>query len=441
MNKHLSVTLCLLLLVSIGRAQILTLDSCRRLAVSNSKTIKMAQEKINVARYDRKAARSLYFPALDFNATYFHNQHNVSLFGHSDLLPAISSLLSFDVRNVYAGALTLTQPVFMGGKIMTLNRMADKAGEIATYEYENTVQNIEYKVDEAYWAVVSLQSKCSLADSFVALLDTLLFNVNEMYLQGVATKSDCLTVEVKSSEARLAQLKANNGLSLAKMALAQLCGLDITDDFEIADDLSVDEELTFNANSVDIEDVYDRRRDIRILNMAVDLSRQNERLALSDMLPKLVVVGAYTFTNPNLIDGFENRFGGGFSIGATLSVPLWHWGGNYNKLRSAKVQTSVSQLVLEDAEEMVELQVRQAKQQLKEAESAVKIADKNLSLAEDNMRNANIGFEEGVIAVDVVLAAHTAWQQANAEAIDSHIALKLGALYLQKVMGEMFDYK
>ena len=57
------------------------------------------------------------------------------------------------------------------------------------------------------------------------------------------------------------------------------------------------------------------------------------------------------------------------------------------------------------------------------------------------MRNANIGFEEGVVAVDVVLAAHTAWQQANAEAIDSRIALKLGALHLQKVMGEMLDYR
>ncbi|MBQ1268282.1 MAG: TolC family protein, partial [Muribaculaceae bacterium] len=90
MNKHLSVTLCLLLFVSVGRAQTLTLDSCRRLAVNNSKTIKVAQEKINAARYERKAARSLYFPALDFNAMYFHNQHNVSLFGHSDLLPAIS---------------------------------------------------------------------------------------------------------------------------------------------------------------------------------------------------------------------------------------------------------------------------------------------------------------------------------------------------------------
>lgn len=439
MNKHLSVTLCLLLFVSVGRAQTLTLDSCRRLAVNNSKTIKVTQEKINAARYERKAARSLYFPALDFNAMYFHNQHNVSLFGHSDLLPAISSLLTFDVRNVYAGALTLTQPVFTGGKIMTLNRMADRAGKIAGYEYENAVQNIVFQVDEAYWTVVSLQSKCALADSYVSLLDTLSFNVNEMYLQGVATKSDCLSVEVKSSEARLAQLKANNGLSLAKMALAQLCGLEITDDFEIADNLSLEDESNVMPNSVDILHVYDKRRDIRMLVEAVDLSRQNERLALSEMLPKLVVVGAYTFTNPNLIDGFENRFGGGFSVGATLSIPLWHWGGNYNKLRSAKAQTAVSRLVLEDAEEMVELQVRQAEQRLKEAESAVMIADKNLSLAEENMRNANLGFEEGVVAVDVVLAAHAAWRQAKAEALDAHIALRLGSLHLQKVMGEELD--
>lgn len=440
MNKHLSVTLCLLLFVLVGRAQILTLDSCRRLAVSNSKTIKMAQEKINVAGYDRKAAQSLYFPALDFNAMYLHNQHNISLFGSSNLLPAaISSLLTFDVRNVYAGALTLTQPIFMGGKIMTLNRIADRAGKIATYEYEKTLQNIVYKVDEAYWTVVSLQSKCALADSYVSLLDTLSFNVNEMYLQGVATRSDCLSVEVKSSEARLAQLKANNGLSLAKMALAQLCGFEITDNFEIADNLSQEDELSIMANSVDMESIYDKRPDIRALSEVVDLSRQNERLALSDMLPKLVVVGAYAFTNPNLINGFENRFGGGFSVGATLSIPLWHWGGNYNKLRSAKAQTAVSRLVLEDAEEMVELQVRQAELRFKEAESAVMIANKNLSLAEENMRNANIGFEEGVIAVDIVLAAHAAWRQAKAEALDSHIALRLGALYLQKVMGEVLD--
>ena len=41
--------------------------------------------------------------------------------------------------------------------------------------------------------------------------------------------------------------------------------------------------------------------------------------------------------------------------------------------------------------------------------------------------------------VDVVLAAHTAWRQAKAEALDAHIALRLGSLHLQKVMGEELD--
>ena len=49
------------------------------------------------------------------------------------------------------------------------------------------------------------------------------------------------------------------------------------------------------------------------------------------------------------------------------------------------------------------------------------------------------GFEEGVVAVDVVLAAHAAWRQAKAEALDAHIALRLGSLHLQKVMGEELD--
>ena len=62
------------------------------------------------------------------------------------------------------------------------------------------------------------------------------------------------------------------------------------------------------------------------------------------MLPKLVVVGAYAFTNPNLIDGFENRFGGGFSVGATLSIPLWHWGGNYT-LDSVTIEPVLSYML------------------------------------------------------------------------------------------------
>ena len=78
------------------------------------------------------------------------------------------------------------------------------------------------------------------------------------------------------------------------------------------------------------------------------------------MLPNLALVGAYTFSNPNMYNGFKTKFNGAFSVGAMLTIPIWHWGGNYNKYRSAKVDETIMKLQIEDAKEKIDLQVSQA---------------------------------------------------------------------------------
>ena len=50
------------------------------------------------------------------------------------------------------------------------------------------------------------------------------------------------------------------------------------------------------------------------------------------MLPKLALVGTYSFTNPNVFNGFKNEFDGMFSVGVMLNIPILHWGKNYNKI-------------------------------------------------------------------------------------------------------------
>ncbi len=65
--------------------------------------------------------------------------------------------MEFDIHNVFFGAVTLTQPIFMGGKIVALNKLA-KIGEEAAMELQrNEAQNVIYAVDAAYWTVVSLK--------------------------------------------------------------------------------------------------------------------------------------------------------------------------------------------------------------------------------------------------------------------------------------------
>lgn len=457
-------------------ARTYSLDSCRNMAVHNNKTIRMAEEGIRGAAYDRKAAKSLYLPGIDFAGTYFYNQRTISLLSEDAKLPTMSfdpktmsyqyniltgadgmpvkdpstgsyiptevavipkEAMSYDTHNVFAGAFTLTQPVFMGGQIKALNEITKYAEQLAAAARNNVVQDVVYAVDQAYWTVVSLKSKQKLADSFVTLVDTLRYSVNAMLEAGVATRADLLTVDVKLNEAKIMRTKLNNGLTLARMALAQICGLPVQSDMHLADE-DFKSELVSNPEPVfDMQDVYARRQDLEVIRKGISLMSQREKLAMGNMLPKLAIVGAYEFSNPNLNDGFRKRFGGGFSVGATLAIPIWHWGGNYNHYKATKAATNAQRLMLEDMEEKVELQVQQARFSFQEAFKTYDMTQSNMASAEENLRSAETGFKEGVMTTNDVIAAQTAWLQAHSEKIDAEIGIHLCEVYLDKVIGKL----
>lgn len=434
----------------------------------------MAQENLKGASTLRQAAKAAYLPGIDFTGTYFYNQRVISLLSEDALLPTMSfdpatmsyqynlvkgpdgkpvknpetgqyipseiavipkDAMKFDVHNVFAGAFTLTQPIYMGGQIRALNQIAGFGEKIAAATSNKVAQEIIYSVDEAYWTVISLKEKKLLAESFVSLTDSLCHNVRMMLEEGVATKSDLLSVEVRVNEANIALTKVSNGLVLSRMALAQICGLSPDTQMKLADEDLKSPDLKPASGNVNLSEVYTRRQDLEIVRQSINLLKSRENLSLSEMLPKVALVGAYSFSNPNVIDGFKKRFGGGFSVGATLQVPIWHWGGDYRRYRAAKSNTAAQRLLLEDLEEKVQLQVSQAKFSLDEAEKTFKMAELNLTKADENLRQAQLGFKEGVLTTSDVLAAQTAWLGANSEKIDAEIGVRLARTYLSKVIG------
>ena len=473
--RHFIAVIFLSLAAFNGFAQV-SLDSCRNMALRNNKLIKMTQENLKGASSLKEAAHAAYLPGIDFTGTYFYNQRIINLLGEDAKLPTMKfdpttgsyqynlvtgpdgkpvtnpetggyipaeiavipkEAMSFDIHNVFAGAFTLTQPVYMGGQIRALNQIAGFGEKIASAMSNNVAQEIIYSVDEAYWTVVSLKEKKRLAESFVALTDSLCYNVRTMLEEGVATKSDLLSVEVRNNEANIALLKVSNGLVLSRMALAQICGLSPYAQMQLSDEEISFSDLQFHSSDTNLEEVYARRQDLEIVRQTINLLKGREALSLSAMLPKLAVIGAYSFSNPNVIDGFKKRFGGGFSVGAMLEVPIWHWGGDYKKYKAAKSNTAAQRLLLEDLEEKVQLQVSQARFSLDEAEKTYKMASLNLQKADENLRQAELAFHEGVLTTSDVLAAQTAWLSANSEKIDAEIGIRLANTYLSKVLGNL----
>ena len=458
-------------------AQKVTLDSCRNMALSNNKTIRMADEAIRGAGYERKSAFAAYLPGIDFTGGYMYNQHQIELLGEDAKLPTMSfdpatqtfkynilttpdgtpikdpatggmiptevalipkEAMTYDVHNVFAGAFTLTQPIFMGGMIKAMNDITKYAENIAVATKSAAVQDVIYGVDQAYWTVVSLDEKKRLANSFVNLVDSLRFSVNALLDQGMATKADLLTVDVKLNEAKIMRTKVDNGLTLSRMALAQICGLPVNSNMMLADEGERSISTTVAAPQVyTMEDVYARRSDLEIVRQSINMLGSREKLAMGAMLPKIAAVGTYSFSNPNVIHGFEKRFGGGFSVGATITIPIWHWGQNYNHYRSTKATTNAQRLLLEDLQEKVDLQVNQAKFSYDEALKTYEMTVSNMKSAEENLRSAQLAYREGLMTTDDVIAAQTAWLAANSEKIDAQIAIRLCDVYLSKVLGTL----
>ena len=474
--RNITVWIVAMVLPATAAAQAFSLDSCRNMALSNNKAMQIAKERIKAAEYQKKEAFSAYLPGFDFTGTYMYNQKELSLLSGDQMLPTMSfnpatgtygynivtqpdgtplttpdgqpvpsqvalipkSALTYDIHNVFAGAVTLTQPLFMGGKIIAMNKMADYARELSGKMYDNAAKEVIYTVDAAYWQVVSLGEKKKLADSYIALLDTLQRNVKAMIAEGVATKADLLNVDVKLNQANIDLTKVENGLSLSRMALAQICGMPLDSNMQLADEFTETKDFTtIVADGYDINDVYENRPDLQSLQLAVKLYEQKQNVARAEMLPNIALMGAYSFSNPNVFNGFDKSFKGMFSVGATVSIPLWHWGGRYSKVRAAKSETLIKQLELDEAKEKVELQVSQAVFKTKESLKTLQMTENNLAKADENLRQAQLGYREGMNSIDNVMEAQTAWLKANSEHIDAGIDVQMCNVYLSKVLGTL----
>ena len=464
--------------------RILTLDSCRAMALRNNKQMGVSKTKQDVAANLRKSARTMYLPNVSALGGYMWTSKEISILTDAQKaalgglgtnavtglqgalgtivgsLPAaaqakigtdmatmagtlnqtgqgVVDALRTDTRNMFAGAVMVTQPVFMGGAIVAMNKMADISEQMAANSLEAKRQNTLFNIDQAYWQVVSLRHKERLAESFLELVKKLDSDVQKMVEEGVATKSDRLNVSVKVNEAEMALTKVTDGLVLSKMLLCQLCGLPVNEQVKLADEESNNLPIADikAVPNMEIANMY--RPELKLLQNTVDLSKQATNVLKAGNLPKVLLMGGYAVSNPNTFNGFEKKFAGFWNVGVMVHVPIWNWGDVKYKVRAAKGATTIANLELDEAREMIELQVNQKAFLVNEANKKLAMAQSNIAHAEENLRTANLGFKEGVIASSVVIEAQTAWLQAQSQKIDAEIDVKLSQVELQKALGTL----
>ena len=322
----------------------------------------------------------------------------------------------------------------MGCTIRDDHQLAGLTETVAERGRDQELQNSIQETDEAYWQIVSLVNRQKLAVKFVETLQKFEHDIEVMYRTGISTKADMLSVKVKLNQAEMALLRVEDGLSLARMNLNQICGLAVDSVYTLQEEL-LNVLPQAEPKWLNIEQVYDNRPEISSLTLATDIYRKKEKIARSAYLPTVAFMANYFAMTPSFFDGISTGFDGMWSVGIGVKAPIFHWGASRKTVRSARAETSLMNFKLQEAREKIELQVSQARLKIKEAARKMEVAEKNQVKADENLKYANLGFQEGTIPVSNVLEAQTAWLAAHADLIDTQIEMKLCEVYLQKAYG------
>ena len=227
------------------------------------------------------------------------------------------------------------------------------------------------------------------------------------------------------------------------MLLCQMIGLDEEEAITLADEENMDVAVAQQAQlegttaASDLQMAAANRPELKVLQNSVDLTKQTTNALKAGNLPTVLVTGGYMISNPNTFNGFEKKFGGVWNVGVVVRIPVWNWGDVKYKVRASKGATAMANLELDDAREMINLQVRQSNFKVKEAQKKLEMAQSNVANADENLRMANLAFKEGTASYTTVMEAQTAWNQAQSQKIDAEIGVKLSQVELQKALGTL----
>lgn len=443
----------------------LTLKECRSMAIENSEMVKIANENINKAQGAKIAAKSAWFPNISVDALGVYSkqefQQDIVLptavpdLATGELVPNVmvdpgtgNPIIGADgnpVYNVYGylpfqltfnggamAGISAKQPIYAGGKIIAGNKMAQIGENIAFANKELKEAELIYYTDHYYYQYLSVKEKVKLAKEYQQLLDELARVVNDSYETGMTNRNELLKVKVKYNDALLQVQKAETELALSQMSLCRVLGLDLNSSIVVSDSIT---NINFSLDSIDNFSATNRI-EYQLLSEQVNMAEQKIRMTRGDYMPTAGVSLGYNFFMLGL-DGMNNYNQDGYSIMASIKIPITTFGERKGKIKSAKADYNIKQLELEQKTEYLQLEIEQARLNYIDAYTQVEMAQVALEQAEENMRISDDNYSLGMETIVNLLEAKAEWQKSYSNKIDALTNYKIKESNLLRVSNNL----
>ena len=410
----------------------LSLKKCKEMALQTDEDMRIAQNRIDQSSLDRGVAKSAYLPKIDGVGSAFYLTPNSSM-----------DMMEIQMRGVYLAGFSLTQPIYTGGKIINANKLAKVGQEVAKEQLEMTRMDVVAEAEKSYWMYIAVLSKVDMIKAYLTQLDTIYQYTQSAYELGLTTSLNVSRVETRRSELNYRLRQAESGADLCRLALCRIIGVDENESIIPTEDINMDIPMPGNFAGID------SRPELHLAQKNIEAKKYDVKMTLADYLPTIgLQLGWNAFGNlkmKSMVQGPDGNYYPytstvnykGFVGAVSLSVPIFHWGEGYKKVKKAKIEVENAELSFEKNRKLMELQAHQAYSNFSDGLELIESADKAFYEARQNLDMMQDQYEHGMMTLTDLLEAQSQWQSSYSNLIEAKTQYRINRVDYLRSTGQL----
>ncbi len=378
---------------------------------------------------EEQQARTAFYPRLSAQASYFRIQRPLMLFTAEQFFAAFEKLdplrpflddfsqrineaVKMDLHNTFFVNFSLVQPLFMGGKLNALNKMASTGVHAQRLKALKERADRQIKIEKDYYDLIKAEAIDQLFSQYIKKIDTLVYHVEMLKEEGYANKADLLEMRLLRSKIVKEQANASAHLPILRKKLAIDAGLGEEEEITPAttiEQLEEEAHRLLSPGTISPDDSLRESTKEQLLDMATNIEKQKIIVAQADMLPRVAAMANYTLLSPNPFNGMTKKMGGSWSLGITLQIPITEILSGYYARKAAKLKATIAEIDALNKKKLIALERSNARAEMEHAQQAYSRSIVQKEDAQENLQLAEEGYHEGVVDMEKYVRALSNW--------------------------------
>jgi outer membrane protein TolC len=403
----------------------LTLQDALTRARSNSVQFQAALTDQGVAHEDKVQARAALLPSLTYNNSFVYTEPNGSPSGVFVANNSVHEYLS--QANIHQAVGYTNYADFRRSR--ALEAVARAKAEVAK-------RGLVVTVVQGYYGLIAAQRKYANVQQAAAEAKQFLSLSQKLENGGEVAHADVIKAQIQYNDRQRDLREAQLAMDKSRLDLAVLLFPDFNLNFTLVDDAQLAPPLMSFEDFVKTAQI--RNPDVRASNAGFQAARFEMASAQSGYFPTLTFDYFYGIDAPHFAkrepDGTRNL---GYSIAATLNIPIWNWGATRSKVVQADLKRKQAQRELSLAQRKLQADMREMYAEAEAARAELELLKSSADLASESLRLTILRYQGGEATVLEVVDAQNTLTQARNAFSDGEVRARTAVANLQTLTGTM----